>query len=101
MAGLIFALIWVLAVAFVWAPLGLFLWFGLPADILTFRSPHVFTSVSILVVWYLALLLIFVRRSTYRRPLVMWGSVFAFWMLGVVGFLRGMNEIAGRFPNIK
>lgn len=101
MAGLIFALAWGLVVAFVWAPLGIFLWLGFPADILTFRPPYRVTSITILTGYYVSLLFVFFQRSRVGRPLFLWGSIFLLWLIGVFGFLRGMNEIAARFSNIK
>ena len=98
MAGLILAIIWILFVSFVWAPLGIMLWFGVSPDLLTFESNYVLPACVTLLVFYSILIFAFIKRDKIQRPVVFWVGILLIWFIGVLGFLHGMNLIAARFP---
>lgn len=99
--GAILAIIWILFVSLIWAPLGITLWFGVSADILTFEPGYRVASCIILLGFYSLLIFAFIKREKILRPLVFWVGILLIWFIGVLGFLHGMNEIAARFPAYK
>ncbi len=52
MGGLFLIILGALAVMFVWAPLGVFVWFGLPNEAITFKEGYRHLSAIMLAVYY-------------------------------------------------
>ncbi len=94
--GLLVGLVAALGIAFVWAPLGLFVWVGLPHDAILFDRGDRFLATTLLAVYYLGVAAALRLAPRGKRGMVGF-ALLGVWGIGFAGFLQAYQAIVARY----
>ncbi|MCB0320727.1 MAG: hypothetical protein KDD60_07345 [Bdellovibrionales bacterium] len=79
------------------APLGVFVWFGIPTEILLFEGGYWPFSVLLLFVYYVGNFWLLAHLLKVDSKWVVGVAIFVIWLVGFFGFLQVVNEVSVRF----
>lgn len=97
MHGIILFVIMSLGVMFVMAPLGLFVWVGLPTDAVLFEKDYWILSCFLILIYYVANFWLLTFLPKIKRKWMIGIAIFVIWLIGLFGFFNAYQDVLARF----
>ncbi len=97
MAGLLVIILSSLSILFVWAPMGVFVWFGLPNEAILFKEGYRYLSATVLAVFYVGNGALLLQLPRIRRKWAVGLFILGLWLFGLWGFFNAFGSVVAPF----